>query len=1050
MWRRFELLEKIEKLDPKAVDAVGLLKKWTPAADWQSVPALAEQLARRGDLSLAPSVRRIVAAWDRSIPNEAIWFLMRRGGPEDYRLLHEAVRRDLTAQAESGSTRVLGSFAPNIGDNPLAVPILVDLLELRKPTGSRFKNGKTQSFSTADTSMEALIGLTGHNEGYDADDEPVHRHAAMDAWTAWWRKTGQAQFLKNHPQAGKLVDAAVGAADIDASTLPQMVRVRDADAKAPLTYELPRKDIASLLQAKSVTARRDAQGGYSFQFASRQAALNWFENAKPADRDGGLAERSVVAMGPASLEGPVIAPDGRAWFWRYAVTPLAQIKRNVVEVLEGKALHVEGAEIVHVDRAGHVWLVPYAERTLLLAYDPKSGQWLERRANRKEQLGGEEFADWTAKDPLPFGGAVFESASGVLFFPDRLGVHVLAGADWRYQPLFLRNLKEKRYYGDHQSFNPPQFREDAAGNIYVWSAWGSSGWTGSIGYWVSDGKSWENIDAVERVDWLVPRSKEEVFLYADRAESQRPKDEVSQHPAHAGFCCWQGKKLLTGDAAIRALTSDLYFHSIQAIATTEEGATYFHLGDVTDLGTLDRHLSFGALLPRKGPLVALGPEAGKFLEQALHHSVVAPDGWLWNFRGDVRVQALSPDGKFRSPRRGAQFQQPRPRGADDKGNLYFVDQDRLWRFNAAAALDDLEPDLPSLPAMRIRIAGPPCADALGRMWCMWNTIGGPMMSFGGGDWRLQGYTTDGQPRGFLSVYPGADGAMVFEDASYHFWLFDAGGVVTERTARVLASEHAGRLAKALPFPPGPALPYYHHFVKDAKGRFWWSEWERTWGVVDGKQVFEGKDAGLAVTPSAGRVCNLLVPVGEAGRMLVGRNDGIAAIVDLGRDGIVKVADVEFRTQESIAQQSWLRNTLRDSLGRVWIMGARHSCAIGVDGKIIAKRDGWLALEDQRQGLWFLVAGKKEPELVRLDLATGKEARLEVPHLWRTSSLAQAPDGTVWASTSSEIIRIRAGRDGLHIIERHPVAATGQLWCDRAGRIWQWLGNELVCYATRAH
>ena len=76
---------------------------------------------------------------------------------------------------------------------------------------------------------------------------------------------------------------------------------------------------------------------------------------------------------------------------------------------------------------------------------------------------------------------------------------------------------------------------------------------------------------------------------------------------------------------------------------------------------------------------------------------------------------------------------------------------------------------------------------------------------------------------------------------------------------------------------------YHHLVKDGKGRVWWSAWERGWGVVEGARAIDGKASGLEVTPGAGRVCSLLVPVGEGNKVLVNVGGKGASIVAFDKD-----------------------------------------------------------------------------------------------------------------------------------------------------------------------
>ena len=98
--------------------------------------------------------------------------------------------------------------------NPLAVPILIDFLDQRNPSDAWSKSGSdgivSVPCSLADKCMEALIRLTGHNEGYVRDDPPSNREASFDRWIAWWNKEGKAAFVMKHPELLKVYAADGG------------------------------------------------------------------------------------------------------------------------------------------------------------------------------------------------------------------------------------------------------------------------------------------------------------------------------------------------------------------------------------------------------------------------------------------------------------------------------------------------------------------------------------------------------------------------------------------------------------------------------------------------------------------------------------------------------------------------------------------------------------------------------------------------------------------------------------------------------------------------
>ena len=93
------------------------------------------------------------------------------------------------------------------GENILWVPFLLDYLSQRKSIGGRREPDwiQEETFSLADAAIGPLIALTGHNEGYAGSDDEHQRYPAIDRWQAWWKATGEDQFLKDHPEVTSLI-----------------------------------------------------------------------------------------------------------------------------------------------------------------------------------------------------------------------------------------------------------------------------------------------------------------------------------------------------------------------------------------------------------------------------------------------------------------------------------------------------------------------------------------------------------------------------------------------------------------------------------------------------------------------------------------------------------------------------------------------------------------------------------------------------------------------------------------------------------------------------
>ncbi|HYT94752.1 MAG TPA: hypothetical protein VEL76_38905, partial [Gemmataceae bacterium] len=1036
-----ELLDRIEGMDKKAIDAVATLKRWALMVDPHQVPTVAQALVRRGDRTLVPAVRQMMRDGGGGAA-EVIWFMIRHGNAEDFRFLRLALQHDLANGAPLGSSRVYGPASSGLRDStsPLAVPLLVDLLGQRQITGSRWVSEikAARGFSCADSSIEALIRLTGHNEGYQSGDDDQQRFTAIDRWQAWWQREGRAAYVKKHPEVLRVLEGderPVG--DLGTRKLPPLVRVTASDLKSPLSYDVPRADVAALLKTGAIEGRESPKGEVSFRFTSPQAAEKWFAAARVVPAAKKAAPKAVFTrLCREDFRGPAFAPDGRAWFWlAESDIPTVTAKKQVEAAFRGKEPYISGVETLLVDRSGRVWLIPCAQRQVLLGYDPATKEWTERRCT-PESLGKKPANAREAQMTSP----LFEDRAGRLYFPDHLGVHVLDGKTWSYQPLFARNIKEQRYESDWRSFNEPQFVQDTEGRVYAWSLWASRGWTGTIGYWVFDGRKWTNDAGVEHLRHVLPRTRDEVWLITEKQQ----------------FAVQRGGKLLTGEEAQKALFPHLRFESLWCVGTGADGTACLQLLNVTENTTFIRSTTRSVLVPPSGAARDLGQNGRTFFDGCTQGDVAfGPNGWLWTGAGG-KVRRLSPDGKdllvLEGPRR---FSEPQLRAVDGKGQLYVTGSGHVWRCLPHEAQTVQETGEPLFPAMRARCLERVCQDSQGRLWCTWDIPDPPGAVFTGTTWRTFGGRRDLGPHGFSSAFPGAGGTLVLQEP-YAFRLFDAKGMVEARSLPDLLKQHGERVAACLTCPPQPSIPAYSHLIKDGKGRFWWANWEHDWGVVDGGKLIDGKAAKLGIGPkSGGRRFVILTPIGAGGRVLAVDDSGATAILDVMDGHLVKLADAP---KTHFDDHHYRRQRpLHDGAGRVWLVGyIGGSVAIDADGKIAARHAGKLLLEDSRRGLWFQVASNRTTSLVRLDPA-GRELRLAVPDLLESAPLAEAPDGTLWTLTTSHLVRLRAEAERLKVVERYPlrVSARDTLWCDGLGRVWHlhepWSSGRqerhLICYAT---
>ena len=128
--------------------------------------------------------------------------------------------------------------------------------------------------------LQRLIKTVGHNEGYVAADPIAQRYAAIDRWIAWWNRTGRAEFIALHPDVADAFPAEASRNIAAAlAKLPTMVEVLDPRKFTPITYRVPRADLAKLVAENAIEARGDGDE-LRFRFRSPEAASQWLSRAK--------------------------------------------------------------------------------------------------------------------------------------------------------------------------------------------------------------------------------------------------------------------------------------------------------------------------------------------------------------------------------------------------------------------------------------------------------------------------------------------------------------------------------------------------------------------------------------------------------------------------------------------------------------------------------------------------------------------------------------------------------------------------------------------------
>jgi hypothetical protein len=842
-----------------------------------------------------------------------------------------------------------------------------------------------------------------------------------------------------------------------------MVDVLDADRRWPVYYQVPRADVPRLVSQKAIVASSLAEGEL-YRFASSAAAAKWFAEARPVIPPAAAASSPLqqldfgVPMGYPTA-GVVFDAAQRPWFWSESPRPGDDFKRQIEDMAAGKRPCLTCGKILLIDREQRVWAVPRGGPGLF-GFDVLQKQWIERN-NLPVERPPKDPRD---RDLAPqIIGQAYQSRCGLLFFGDRAGVHVFDGKVWAFQKLYQRNIDEDRFfdpfhrprgsprpansYREIHRFSEPSFSEDSQGRVYVWTGWGWAGESGTIGFWVYDHGTWKNVDSVERLTAVIPRDPDELWLVSD--EVMPPGTRI---PTTEVLSVLKGGRFTTGEEAQRLLVPNLRFSRLWHQATADDGTAFLLLEDVAEQDSAARSEFRGVALRRHGPAVDLGNAAGAFfIHNWTSHPVVDPQGRVWGATGKG-LTMMSPDGRqLTSFPITERFPFIRLAGAN--GQYAYFEAGGLWRFDPVAYQKSAHSE-PFVPSARVRVRGYACGDVLGRAWCVWDVPDSPMVVFDGGTWQPRLEPALGnRPEKYVAAIRGVDGAMVFEDSQGGFHLFDAQGHAAADSLEKLVMQYRERLVKALPYPPVENVDRPEHLIRDAKGRIWWTESPgprgsptTRWGVVDSEQAIRGDMSGLGLN-GAGQF-TMLWPISDGSRVLVAcdtRQQSVSGVFGVENGRITRLGDspVPVVLPSSVYPQI---TALCDSLGRTWFKRDRDrpgpgkivrvSQAVDTQGRPGVIHEGWLMLEDSKKGLWFKPSWVGPQKIVRLD-AGGHEATLEVSGIADSACLAEAPDGTIWTLTGTELIRIRAEANRLTIVERYPVPMQGsdRLWCDREGRVW---------------
>jgi sugar lactone lactonase YvrE len=202
---------------------------------------------------------------------------------------------------------------------------------------------------------------------------------------------------------------------------------------------------------------------------------------------------------PSDVRTVKIDSHGQPWLELDGQASASQIKAQVEHSFASRTHWLKSAQILLFDSTGRIWLI--AGPKLLLAFDPATSRWLERRALP-------ETPAQTESGEHDFCGPAIEDAAGRIYVGDRSGCHVFDHGSWSYQPFYEANVL---VFGPSHRFDVPHLVRDDRGRIFAWTIWGADGCAGTLGFWVHEGARWHQA-STGRMSAVVPLREGHVLL----------------------------------------------------------------------------------------------------------------------------------------------------------------------------------------------------------------------------------------------------------------------------------------------------------------------------------------------------------------------------------------------------------------------------------------------------------------------------------------------------------------------------------------------------------
>ena len=761
---------------------------------------------------------------------------------------------------------------------------------------------------------------------------------------------------------------------------------------------------------------------------------------------------------PSVVKDVKVDHDGRAWFELREYADLEQCKRQIERSVSLERPWVAGAKLVLFDRSGRIWLLPRTDGRLLLGYDPKSKEWLQRRIEKPADT--KHYSD-------TFSDRAWQSHTGQLYFASRHGVHVLDEGEWSFKSLFQDNVAESKYYGNTKVFADPEFAQDADGKVFLWARWGKYGWTGTLGYFTHDGETWQHVRQasgreIERLSSVVPLANGALLVCpkADEAflTSQANNELAIQKKVAADIKLLGDSSFAEREAATKRLVSVITVAIKQVRREVE-------------LATAPEVKARLALLIRNFEQDVKAPKVdGHILSNARHFcSDDQGRAWIWASSAVTpsgqRVRdsfvILDPEGGIEIAPSGTKGWYPNSTllgrnglvyfaryrkgcvafegerciaitdanqtsyryilGEDERGRIYLSDERSIAVYQPK--LPDLRASLPTTIYSVVHGDTSVCQDDQGKMWAKLVGDDKPFLSvFESGVW------CDVKPPGndkafdrFVVLLPLSQGGLIaLPSTSGPACLYDGSDWRQYKNLRTLVEEEYELLSKRIDNRRF-GRDFYAKLRTDDRGRVWVVESTKC-AVFDGRRWLDvdteiekinskfhqfkhclpvsGGKRMLVSNSSRKRDANFLVGV-EDGKVLVERSKSLGS----------REIDSDYVTRSGL----WL-----DRRGRVLL-------PVNNDTSMVLKSvneppetladTGFPRFQDRAGGVWYLNSKAKRLVVV---LPNGKRQSIIDDGFHATTSIVEDRAGSFWIGTSQGLLQVKRqseDADGLHIV-RH--------------------------------